>query len=465
MAKINKLMFREYDIRGIVNEDLSVEVAELIGKGFGTYIARFNNEGKIIVGRDNRLSSKELQQGLIKGILSTGMDVIDIGELPTPVLYFAMIHLKGDGGIEVTASHNPPEFNGFKLRREQNAIYGKEVQIIREIIESNEFKTGEGKLEQKDIIEDYLNYIKERIHFNRRLKIAIDAGNGTVGPIALRLLKELGCEVLDLYCTPDGNFPNHLPDPTIIEFMQDLSKKVISEKAEAGIGYDGDGDRIGIVDNEGNIVFGDKLLILYFRQILSKRESGQIPKDKKMTVVFDVKCSQSLIDEIEKYEAIPVMSKTGYPNIQSAIRKNNALLGGEMSGHMYFMDNYLGFDDAIFASCRFLEILANTNKTVSELLSDISQYYATPEIRIDCPDTKKFEIVDEIKNYFKPMYKTIDIDGIRILFGDGFSLIRASNTQPILVLRFEAKTQERLKEIIEIVTNKLKEFLPVNIDF
>jgi len=464
MTKINKLMFREYDIRGIVNEDLNVEVAELIGKGFGTYIAGFNGK-KIIVGRDNRLSSKELQQALIEGILSTGCDVIDIGEVPTPTLYFAVIHLKGDGGIEVTASHNPPEFNGFKLRRGENAVFGKEVQVIYEIIETKKFKTGKGELVQKDIIDEYIAFIKERITFNKRLKIVIDGGNGTTGPIGVRLLKELGCEVIELYCTSDGNFPNHLPDPTVIEFMQDLCKRVTLENADAGIGYDGDGDRIGVVDNEGNLVFGDKLLILYFRQLLKKRENGQIPKENKITVVFDVKCSQSLIDEIEKYGGIPVMSKTGYPNIQASIKKNNALLGGEMSGHMYFMDNYLGFDDGIFASCRFLEFLANTDKTVSELLSDIPQYYATPEIRIDCPDTQKFEIVEKVKNYFKKRYDTIDIDGIRILFGDGFSLIRASNTQPILVLRFEAKTKERLKIIMELITTKLKEFLPVNIEW
>lgn len=459
MPEINKLMFREYDIRGIVNEDLTVEVAEQIGKGFGTYI-----EGKnIIVGRDNRLSSNDLAGGIIKGLLSTGCNVIDIGLCPTPVLYFSILHLKGDGGIMVTASHNPPEFNGFKLRKSSSAIFGEEVQVIRKIIEANKFKTGDGKLEQKDIIENYLKAIKERIKLKRRHKIVVDAGNGTVGPIAVRLLKEIGCEVIELYCTPDGNFPNHLPDPTVIEFMQDLSQKVKSEKAEAGIGYDGDGDRIGIVDNEGNIVWGDKLLILYFREIIRKRNLQEIPEDKKIPVVFDVKCSQALIDEIRKYGETPIMWKTGYPNVQFKMAENDALLAGEMSGHMYFRDNYLGFDDAIFASCRFLEVLSNTDKTVVELLSDIPQYHSTPEIRIECPDTKKFEIVQEVKNYFQQRYETIDIDGIRILFDDGWSLIRASNTQPILVLRFEAKTEERLKEITTIVTNKLKEFLPVEI--
>lgn len=459
MVEINKLMFREYDIRGIVNEDLTVEVAEQIGKGFGTYL-----EGKnVIVGRDNRLSSNDMAGGIIKGLLSTGTNVIDIGLCPTPVLYFAMLHLNGDGGIMVTASHNPPEFNGFKLRRGNNAIFGEEIQVIREIIESNNFKTGEGKLERKNIINEYLNSIKKRIKLKRKLKIVIDAGNGTVGPIAVRLLKELGCEVIELYCTPDGNFPHHLPDPTVIEFMQDLGKKVKSENAEVGIGYDGDGDRIGIVDNEGNIVWGDKLLILYFREIIRKKEFHEIPEERKTTVVFDVKCSQALIDEIKKYGETPIMCKTGYPNVQSKMKENDALLAGEMSGHMYFRDNYLGFDDAIFASCRVLELLSNTDKTVVELLSDIPQYHSTPEIRVECPDTKKFEIVKEIKNYFKQQYETIDIDGIRILFGDGWGLIRASNTQPILVLRFEAKTKERLKEITEIVTNKLKEFLPVEI--
>jgi len=448
-------IFREYDIRGIVGDDLTEEVVNLVGKAFGTYIQKGGGK-KIVVGRDVRLSSEMFDHALSRGILSTGCDVISIGEVPTPVVYFSMFNLPVEGGVVVTASHNPKEFNGLKFRKGHFSFYGDGIQELRKIIEAKKFKEGKGKLVKEDNRQAYLEEIKERIDLKKGLKVVIDAGNGTTGPIAPKLFRDLGCEVTELYCDPDGNFPHHLPDPTVPRYMEDLTERVKEEQADLGIGYDGDGDRIGVIDNRGEMIWGDKLLILYARDIL---------EDKKTPVVFDVKCSQALIDEIERCGGKAVMSRTGYPLVQAKMRKSQALLGGEMSGHMYFADNYFGFDDAIFASLRLVEVMSKGNKTLSELMSDIPEYYATPEIRADCPDEDKFEVVKELKSFFEKKYDTINIDGIRILFGDSWALIRPSNTQPVIVLRFEARTKERLEEIKELIGKKMKEFPSVKIDF
>ncbi len=448
-------IFREYDIRGIVGDDITENVVNLIGKAFGTYIKR-NGGKQIVVGRDVRLSSEMFDNALSEGIIASGCDVISIGEVPTPIVYFSMFNLPVDGGIVVTASHNPKEYNGLKFRKGHFPFYGKEIQELRKIIETNDFMEGKGKRSEHDNLEPYLDAIRERIKFKRGLKVVVDAGNGTTGTIAPGLLKELGCEVVELYCTPDGNFPHHLPDPTVPEYMADLTEKVKEEKADLGIGFDGDGDRIGVIDNRGEMIWGDKLLILYGREILNR---------EKASVVFDVKCSQALIEEIERMGGKAVMSSTGYPLVQAKMREHGALLGGEMSGHMYFSDNYYGFDDAVFAACRLLEILSSTERSLSEIMKDFPVYYATPEIRADCPDEVKFGIANELKNYFEKKYDAIDIDGIRILFGDGWALIRPSNTQPAIVLRFEAKTEERLEEIKGLVRDKLKEFSSVVINF
>lgn len=448
-------IFREYDIRGVVGETLDTDGALKIGKGFGTHIGNYGGK-VVVVGRDNRLSSFGLQQATIEGLISTGCQVIDVGQVPTPTFYFSVIHLKADGGMVITASHNPPQYNGFKMRRGEKAVFGEEIQEIRRIIEAGNFKVGEGKRETREVIDDYLSAIKSRIRLKRRLKVVVDAGNGTTGPIVTRLLRDLGCELTELYCDPDGTFPHHLPDPTVEKYLVDLIAKVKETGADVGVGLDGDGDRLGAVDEKGGIVWGDQLLSLFTREII---------KRKPASVVFDVKCSQALIETIKQCGGTPVMWKTGYPNIQAKMKEVQAPVGGEMSGHFYFMDDYFGFDDGIFASCRLIQILSGTDEALSQHLSTIPFYQSTPEIRTECAEKDKFKIVQELKDYFKGKYETIDVDGIRILFEDGWALIRASNTQPILVLRFEAKTGQKMEEIKKIVRDKLTTYPSVTIGF
>jgi len=448
-------IFREYDIRGTVGETLDTDSALKIGKGFGSYLSNYGGK-TVVVGRDNRLSSFDLQQAAIDGLISTGCQVIDVAQLPTPTFYFSVIQLKADGGMVITASHNPPQYNGFKMRRGENAVFGEEIQQIRKIIEAEDFKLGEGRREVRRVIDDYLSAIKDRIKLKRRLKVVVDAGNGTTGPVVTRLLKDLGCELTELYCEPDGTFPHHLPDPTVERYLVDLIAEVKETGADVGIGLDGDGDRLGAVDEKGNIMWGDQLLSLFTREII---------KRKPAAVVFDVKCSQALIETITQCGGTPVMWKTGYPNIQAKMKEVQAPLGGEMSGHFYFMDDYFGFDDGIFASCRLLQLLSGTDKTLSQLLNTIPHYHSTPEIRTECSEKDKFRIVRELKDYFKGKYETIEVDGIRILFEDGWALIRASNTQPLLVLRFEAKTEKRMEEIKKIVKDKLSTYPSVTIGF
>jgi len=455
--KINPQIFREYDIRGIVGKDLTVEIVEMLGRSFGTYV--INKGGKkVSVGMDNRLSSPKFKSAFIVGILSTGCDVIDIGLVPTPVMYFSLFNLDIDGGIIVTGSHNPPNFNGFKLAVGRTTIYGDQIKELEKIIKEDRFAEGKGSLYHQNIKDDYINYIKDRIDLKKQLKVVIDAGSGTAGLIAPELLKEIGCEVIKLYCEPDGTYPHHHPDPTVVEFVQDLIKNVKQENADLGIAYDGDADRIGVIDDKGNIIWGDQLLILFSRDILKK---------KKEKIIFEVKCSQALVDEIEKAGGEPIMWKTGHSLIKDKMIEEKAVLAGEMSGHIFFADNYYGYDDAIFASCRLVELLSKSDKKISEMLSDIPEYFSTPEIRVECPDEKKFEIVDDVKNYFKKDHEIIDVDGVRILFTDGWGLVRASNTQPAIVLRFEGKTKESLKNIKNRILEKLREYpslsIPTNI--
>lgn len=455
--RINPQIFREYDIRGIVGKDLTAEIVELLGKSYGTYLISKGGK-KVSVGRDNRLSSPKFKSALIGGILSTGCDVIDIGLVPTPVMYFSLFNLDVDGGIVVTGSHNPPNFNGFKIAVGKTTIYGDQIMELRKIIDEDEFISGKGTLYHQNIIDDYIEYIEDRIDLERKIKVVIDAGSGTAGIIAPKLLREIGCEVIELYCEPDGTYPHHHPDPTVVEFVQDLIKKVKEERADLGIAYDGDADRIGVIDDNGNIIWGDQLLILFSRDILKK---------KKEKIIFEVKCSQALVDEIKKAGGEPIMWKTGHSLIKDKMIEEKAALAGEMSGHLFFADNYYGYDDAIFASCRLAELLSKSDKTISEMLSDVPKYFSTPEIRVDCPDENKFEIVDDIKNYFKKDYKTIDVDGVRILFDDGWGLVRASNTQPAIVLRFEGKTEESLENIKNKILEKLGKYplisIPTNI--
>lgn len=445
---MNPQIFREYDIRGLIDKELNRDVAYDIGRAYGTYITEQKN-GPIAIGRDVRLNSEEMKDGLIEGILSTGWDVVDIGLVPTPLLYYSLFHFDASGGIMITGSHNPPEFNGFKVCVGKWAISGNEIQDIRKIIEKGKYSKGQGKLSYSDIIPEYISLICTKINLQKRLNVVIDAGNGTAGIVAPKLLRKLGCEVTELFCEPDGNFPNHFADPTVPKNLKDLISKVKEIKADLGIAYDGDGDRIGVVDEQGEILWGDQLLMMFSREILQRNPGAK--------VVFEVKCSQNLVDDIKKHGGIPLMGQTGHSPIKKRMKKEKAAVGGEMSGHMFFADDYFGYDDAIYASTRLFQILSKTEKKLSELLDDVPKTFSTPEIRINCPDEIKFQVVEKIKSYFKDHFKVIDIDGVRVIFSDGWGLLRASNTQPVLVLRFEANSKEGLEKIREIFKTKLKE--------
>ena len=443
-------IFREYDVRGVFGKDLTLETAELIGKGFGAY-SKEKGVKKITLGRDVRLSSDALHDSIIKGLTEAGLEIIDVGVCPTPLLYFSIHHLKADGGVMITGSHNPPEFNGFKLAIGKETIYGDKIQEVRKIIEDGKFEKGKGTVSDYDIVQDYLDYLKNNFSgfkkSKRPLKIVVDCGNGTAGIAAPVILKSLGCDVTELFCDSDGNFPNHHPDPTIPKNLDALIKKVKEAKADFGAAYDGDADRIGVVDENGEIIWGDKLMIIFSRDILKKKPGA--------TFISEVKSSQTMYDDITKNGGNAIMWKTGHSLIKAKMKEAGALLAGEMSGHIFFADRYLGYDDAIYATCRLAEILAESNKKTSELLSDVPKTYSTPEIRIDCPDEKKFQIVEAAKERFRKEYKIIDVDGVRILFNDGWGLIRASNTQPVLVMRFEANSEKRLKEIKDFVEAEL----------
>lgn len=452
---INSFIFREYDIRGVVDKDLTDESVELIGKGFGTYLVQ-NNAKIITVGGDVRLSTERFRKVLIKGLTSTGVNIIDIGPVPTPVQYFSMFHLNVDGGAMITGSHNPPDFNGFKLSLKNAPIYGEAIQDIRKIIESGRFAKGSGNYEKQDVIEDYVKYIKENISIEKKMKVVIDSGNGAASLVAHRIFRELGVETIDLFDTPDGNFPNHHPDPTVVENIQELIKTVKENKYDLGVGYDGDGDRIGVVDEKGEIIWGDKLLIIFGREVLKTHPGADI--------IFEVKCSQALPEMIEKFGGKPLMWKTGHSLLKKKMKETGSPLAGEMSGHLFFADRYFGYDDAIYASARMVELLSKTDKSVSDLLADVPVYFSTPEIRAETEtDEEKFRIAELAKKYFTEKYDVIDVDGVRILFGDGWGLVRASNTQPVLVLRFEARSKERLEELKNLVISKLKEFGKINI--
>jgi len=445
-------IFREYDIRGVVPEELNGEMAHELGHAMGTY---FHDRGarRISVGHDCRLSSPDLSQGLIEGLMECGLQVVDVSMVPTPLLYFSLHHLETDGGVQITGSHNPPEFNGFKICLGKATIHGEEIQEIRKISESGEFIHGKGEFDKADMNDPYLRYLEGNIEpgpFKRR--VVVDAGNGAGGPVAVEIYKRLGFEVFPLFCEPDGRFPNHHPDPTIPENLEAMISKVRDVSADLGIAFDGDADRIGVVDGEGNIIWGDQLMIIFSRDMLSRHAGAKI--------IGEVKCSKVLYDDIEKHGGKGIMWKAGHSLIKSKMKEEGALLAGEMSGHIFFAERYFGFDDAIYAGARLLEILSRNEKTLKEFLSDVPKMANTPEIRIDCPDDRKFDIVAELAKEFKKDYDVIDVDGARVLFEGGWGLIRSSNTQPVLVLRFEATDEKRLEEIRQIFMGKLGEKLP-----
>lgn len=446
---VNPSIFREYDIRGVVRQDFTDSTVEKIGRAFATFIRR-ERLTRIAVGHDVRLTSPHIKDVFVRGVTAAGIDVLDVGEVPTPVLYFSIINLQADGGVMITGSHNPIEYNGFKMSKGIASIYGDQIGRLRELIEANDFESGAGSVKKYSTIPEYVRLLKSKFTLSRKLKIVIDAGNGTAGVIAPGLWEDLGMEVTRLYCEPDGNFPNHLPDPTVPKYLVDLKKTVLAEGADLGIGYDGDSDRIGVIDDTGEIIYADRLMALFSRDLLQRNPGAQI--------VFDVKCSQALPEYIEKYGGRPVMYKTGHSLIKARMKELQAPLGGEMSGHMFFADDYYGYDDAIYASGRLLQLLSSEKRTLSALVAEIPHFYSTPEIRIDCSDREKFSVVEDLVDHFKSHYDAIDIDGVRALFGDGWGLVRASNTQPVLVLRFEAKSERRLREIIGIFKAQLRKY-------
>jgi len=444
-------IFREYDIRGLYPEELSEETVRLLGLGIGTYYHK-NGVKKISLGRDCRLSSPNLSKWLAGGLMESGITVVDVGMVPTPVLYFSVHHLEMDGGIQITGSHNPPEFNGFKICVGEASLYGEQIQEIRKICESEDFSSATGSLERAEVVEPYIKYVIENIHpGEKKLTVVIDAGNGVGGIVAERIYKGLGFNVIPLFCDPDGRFPNHHPDPTIPENIKVMITKVKEKSADIGIAFDGDADRIGVVDNEGGIIWGDQLMIIFSRDLLERNPGGK--------VIGEVKCSQVLYDDIEKHGGQAIMWKTGHSLIKNKMKEEGALLAGEMSGHMFFAERYFGFDDAVYAGARLLEILSRTSSTVKDLLSDVPRMVNTPEIRTECPEETKFEIVSRLVEEFKKDYDVIDVDGARVLFDGGWGLVRASNTQPVLVLRFEATDETRLNEIRTVFMDKLNRYL------
>ena len=443
-------IFREYDIRGIAGEEITAQDAKAVGKAYGSMLSAQGRK-KVSVGRDCRKTSDEFSKAFIDGVLSTGCDVTDIGVCPTPVLYFSIHHLSLEGGAMITASHNPPEYNGFKLMSGLDSIHSQGLQDIRKIIEGEAYVTGNGQLTQVDVMTPYKAMIVENITLKKPLRVGIDAGNGTGGLTALPVLKQLGCEVHELYCDLDGSFPNHEADPTQKKNMTDLIALVEKEKLDIGIGYDGDADRIGVVDRHGNLIYGDQLMVIYAREILSRNPGA--------TFISEVKCSMVMYDEINKMGGNAIMWRTGHSLIKKKMKEENAALAGEMSGHMFFKDRYYGFDDALYASCRLLEIMDTTGLGVDELIKDLPKTFTTPELRVECPDEVKFKVVEKIVALYKARQKVIDIDGMRAIYDDGWGLVRASNTQPALVLRFEALTESRLEEIRTEIETDLKKII------
>ncbi len=450
-VQMNPNIFRQYDIRGVADRDLTDEAIDLIGKAFASYLVRTvkTSDKTLVLGRDIRPSSERIFKSLSKALVSSGISVTDIGIVTTPVCYFAIHHLKKSGGIMITGSHNPPEYNGLKLVLGNNSVFGDDIQKIRQIAERSEFISGTGTLIRSEIIPAYQNYLKQAFKFKRKLKVVIDSGNGTAGLVAPKVLRELGHEVIDLFSEPDSSFPNHHPDPSVEENLHDIIREVRNQRADCGFAFDGDADRIGVIDDGGNIIWGDKLLILFSRAILKEKPGA--------TFIADVKCSHLFFEDVHRHGGKAIMWKTGHSFIKQKLKEEKGALGGEMSGHMFFADRYFGFDDGIYAGIRVLEILDRTGKKISELLSDVPKTYATPELRVDCPDEEKFQIVADVAKFFKSRYPTSDIDGVRIDFGDGWGLVRASNTQPVLVSRFEAITEKRLNEIRKLVEDKIKE--------
>ena len=434
-------IFRQYDIRGVVDADLTVESAHAIGGAYAALMRERGVTGEVAIGRDNRPSGDKLRDALVEGLTSAGVSVVDIGVVPTPVLYWSLHHLPVIGGIQITGSHNPPEYNGFKLCYGTESLHGHDLQHLLALIRSNAAPTGQGAVRHDNLIGRYVADVVQRTGpLARSMKIAYDCGNGAGALVAPQLMQALGVDAVGLFTESDGTFPNHHPDPTVPENLLDLAAAVTREGAELGLAFDGDADRIGLVDDQGRIIWGDHILILYARDVLERTGTGQ-------PIIFDVKCSQALTDEITRAGGIPVMWKTGHSLIKDKMKEQHAPLAGEMSGHMFFSEGFYGHDDALYGAARLLRIVASSGRTVRELLADVPAFVSTPEIRVECGDDRKFELVERAVAHFRSTHDVLDVDGVRVLFGDGWGLIRASNTQPILVTRYEARSAERLAVI------------------
>jgi len=447
---MNPYIFREYDIRGIVAEDFPEDVVVLLGKAFGTYVREKGGKTLSLSG-DVRLSSPMLKKAFAKGLLSTGVDVIDVGIVPTPVNYYSMFILNVDGAVQITGSHNPSNMNGIKLSYDQKAVYGKDIQYLKTLIESNKFATGAGKFSEKEILEEYKRMVISKIKLERPVRIVMDSGNATACLAAPEIYKAIGCEVTELFSDVDGSFPNHHPDPTVAKNLVEMIAEVKKGGYDFGIAFDGDADRVGIVDNTGEIIWADYIIILMLDEIFEKYPGTG--------VVFDVKCSQALEERIIEKGGRPIMWKTGHSLIKQKMKEEGLPFSGEMSGHIFIKDDYFGFDDAMYVGARFAQMVSRSKETLAERMAKLPKYFSTPEMRLECEnDEIKFEISRKASEYFKANYNCIDVDGVRIKFGDGWGLVRSSNTQPVIVTRFEAKTEARLNEIKSLVLTKLQEF-------
>lgn len=447
---MNPYIFREYDIRGVVEKDFTDDVVQNLGKGFGTWLIRHGAKSLNLSG-DVRNTTPRLKKLFAEGALSTGIDVTDIGILPTPLNYYSLYKRDVDAGVQITGSHNPPEFNGFKLSYQKQAFFGQQIQDIRKLIENNDFEKGRGILSADTRIkEEYLQEVTAGIHFERPLKIVLDSGNAAGGLVGPELFKQLGAVVTELYSEIDPTFPNHHPDPTVEKNLKDLIDLMSTGKFDMGFAFDGDADRVGVVDDKGRIIWADQVMSIFLQEMITKPETP---------IVFDVKCSQVLEDEIRRLGGKPMMWKTGHSLLKQKMHETKAPFGGEMSGHIFIADRYYGFDDAFYVAARFAQLISRSDKPLHTYLDALPKFVATPEIRLETEsDEIKFHIAEKAVEFFSKNYECITVDGVRVKFEDGWGLVRASNTQPIIVVRFEARTPERLKEIQRLIMNKLAEF-------
>jgi phosphomannomutase/phosphoglucomutase len=452
---LKQSIFREYDIRGIADAELLDQDVQALGRALGTYLIRYSGR-RICLGRDCRLSGQRLHGALLAGLLETGAHILDIGTAPTPVLYYAAVHFKADGAIMITGSHNPPEYNGFKTVCGSGTLHGQAIQDVYKLLSTSNFESDRGTVEQVDAVSPYVNEIASQFQFGRRIRVVFDSGNGTAGPVLHRIVEKLNVDAVELFSEMDGNFPNHHPDPTVMSNLSHLQAALRDHKADLGIAFDGDSDRIGAVDEHGRVIYGDMLLLIFGREILTRKP--------KATFIGEVKCSQVMYDKLKELGGNPIMYKTGHSLIKAKMKQEHAELAGEMSGHMFFADRYYGYDDALYAACRLMEIVVNSDKPLSHQLDGIPAQVSTPELRVDCPDEVKFQVVSKVAELVRRHHQVVDIDGVRVPFEHGWGLVRASNTQPVLVMRFEASSKDLLEKYqgeMEAIVNEAKKEIAV----